>query len=196
MLNEKLIAEIKEKALADRVPIMEDEGLEYMVQYLKNHHIGSLLEIGTAVGYSSIVFASSNPEMKILTLEINEERYQIAQENIKRANLTDRITSVLTDARLYDTDEMFDALFLDGPKAHNKELLNHYLKNLKDDGVILVDDVYFHGYVDHPELLQTRRLKPLVRKLTAFRNDMLNSEEFDSEYLEIGDGLLIAKRRK
>lgn len=195
-MNKELIAQIKKQALSDQVPIMEEEGLQYVVDYLKQHEITSLLEIGTAVGYSSIVFASSNPALKILTLEINPERYQQAQINIQRAALTDRIESVLTDARLYQTDRMFDALFLDGPKAHNHELLNHYLRNLKPDGVIIVDDVYFHGFVDHPELLQTKRLKPLVRKLLAFREEMLNSQEFESEYLQIGDGILIAKRRK
>jgi predicted O-methyltransferase YrrM len=75
-------------------------------------------------------------------------------------------------------------------------LLENYSRNLKKGGYIVVDDVYFHGFVDHPETLNTPRLKPLVKKLTKFRNDMLNSSEYESQYLEIGDGLLICRRRE
>ncbi len=196
MMNEKLIATIKQKALKDKVPIMEDESLKYVVNYLKTNNISSLLEIGTAVGYSSICFASFNPQLKIVTLEIDETRYQIAKENIKLATLEDRVTAILTDAREFQTEEKFDCLFLDGPKAHNQELLNRYLKNLKQDGVIIVDNIYFHGYIDNPELLKKKRLRPLVKKLAKFREEMLNHPDFESEYLKIGDGLLVCRRRK
>ncbi len=194
-MNAILIETIKQKALEDKVPIMEDESLKYVVSFLKENNVTSLLEIGTAVGYSSICFASSNPELRIVTLEIDEKRYNIAQKNISLANLEDRITAILTDAREYDLDEKFDVLFLDGPKAHNQQLFERYLKNLKDDGTIIVDNVYFHGYIDNPELIKKKRLRPLVRKLAKFREDMLNHPDFDSKYIEIGDGLLICKRR-
>ncbi len=194
-MNANLIETIKQKALEDKVPIMEDESLKYVVSFLKENNITSLLEIGTAVGYSSICFASSNPKLRIVTLEIDEKRYNIAQKNISLANLEDRITAILTDAREYGLDEKFDVLFLDGPKAHNQQLFERYLKNLKDDGTIIVDNVYFHGYIDSPELIKKKRLRPLVRKLAKFREDMLNHPDFASEYLEIGDGLLICRRR-
>ena len=112
-MNAILIETIKQKALEDKVPIMEDESLKYVVSFLKENNVTSLLEIGTAVGYSSICFASSNPELRIVTLEIDEKRYNIAQKNISLANLEDRITAILTDAREYDLDEKFDVLFLD-----------------------------------------------------------------------------------
>jgi len=195
-MNELLIEEIKQKALADNVPIMEDDGINYVKQFLKDTGIKSMLEIGTAVGYSSIVFASYVEDLKIVTLEIDETRHNIAKENIAKANLNDRIIPILTNAREFETDEKFDVLFLDGPKAHNQQLFERYTKNLNDNGIIIVDDVYFHGYVDHPELLQTRRLKPLVRKLTKFKEDMLANPNYDSQYLEIGDGVLICKKKE
>ena len=194
--NIELIGEIKKEALENKVPIMEDDGLNYVLKFLKEKDIKSLLEIGTAVGYSSICFASSKSDLKIVTLEKDEERYKKALENIHKVNLEDRITAILTDAREYTLDQQFDCLFLDGPKAHNQQLLENYSRNLKKGGYIVVDDVYFHGFVDHPETLNTPRLKPLVKKLTKFRNDMLNSSEYESQYLEIGDGLLICRRRE
>ncbi len=194
--NIELISEIKKEALENKVPIMEDDGLNYVLKFLKEKDIKSLLEIGTAVGYSSICFASSKSDLKIVTLEKDEVRYKKALENIHKVNLEDRITAILTDAREYTLDQQFDCLFLDGPKAHNQQLLENYCRNLKKGGYIVVDDVYFHGFVDHPETLNTPRLKPLVKKLTKFRNDMLNSSEYESQYLEIGDGLLICRRRE
>ncbi len=194
--NIELISEIKKEALENKVPIMEDDGLNYVLKFLKEKDIKSLLEIGTAVGYSSICFASSKSDLKIVTLEKDEVRYKKALENIHKVNLEDRITAILTDAREYTLDQQFDCLFLDGPKAHNQQLLENYSRNLKKGGYIVVDDVYFHGFVDHPETLNTPRLKPLVKKLTKFRNDMLNSSEYESQYLEIGDGLLICRRRE
>lgn len=194
--NIELIGEIKKEALENKVPIMEDDGLNYVLKFLKEKDIKSLLEIGTAVGYSSICFASSKSDLKIVTLEKDEVRYKKALENIHKVNLEDRITAILTDAREYTLDQQFDCLFLDGPKAQNQQLLENYSRNLKKGGYIVVDDVYFHGFVDHPETLNTPRLKPLVKKLTKFRNDMLNSSEYESQYLEIGDGLLICRRRE
>ncbi|MGI6607378.1 MAG: O-methyltransferase [Erysipelotrichaceae bacterium] len=195
-MNRQLIETIRQKALADKIPIIEDESLRYVVNYLKENNITSLLEIGTAVGYSSICFAVDNPKLEIVTLEIDEERYNIARKNIELAGLEDRIIPVLADARKYDLDSKFDVLFLDGPKAHNQQLLERFLKNLKEDGTVIVDNVYFHGYIDNPQLIKKKRLKPLVKKLAEFRKNMLNHPDFESKYLKIGDGLLICRRRK
>ena len=85
---------------------------------------------------------------------------------------------------------------MDGPKAHNQQLLERYLRNLKEDGIVIVDNMYFHGYIDNPELIKKKRLKPLVLKMAKFKEDMLNHPDFVSEYIEIGDGLLICKRRE
>ncbi len=190
-----LIEKIKIDALSQKVPIMEDEGLQYVINFLQEKNIGSLLEIGTAVGYSSICFASAKEDLHIVTLEKDEQRYQQALKNIRMVGLQQRIKAILTDAREFCLDEQFDCLFLDGPKAHNQQLLDMYSRNLKKGGYIIVDDVYFHGFVDHPETLKTARLKPLVKKLIKFRNDMLESSEYECRYLQIGDGLLICKRR-
>ncbi len=194
-MNEELIEQMKQQALIDKVPIMEQEGIDYLKEWLLQHHIQSLLEVGTAIGYSSIVFASWCPELSIVTLEKDESRYLQAKENIAKANLQGRIETVLTDAREYQEERLFDAIFLDGPKAHNQELFDHYLKNLKPEGWVIIDDVWFHGLIDDPGQIKTRRVRTMVRKLGKFRDDMLSNPDYESEYLQIGDGVLICKRR-
>ena len=192
---EEVIREIKQKALDDRVPIMEDEGMDFLCRFLQEKNIKSLLEVGTAVGYSSIMMASHNPQLHIMTLEQDEERYVEAVYNIKRCGLANRINAVCTNAREFETDEMFDVIFLDGPKSHNQQLFERYEGNLNPGGYFIIDDVWFHGFVDNPELLKTRRLKKLVSKLKRFTDNMMNNTEYECTYLKIGDGVLIARRR-
>ena len=74
--------------------------------------------------------------------------------------------------------------------------MKNYQKNLNENGIIIVDDVYFHGMIDGPEENVGRRLKPLVKKLKAFRETMLKDPDYDSEYLQLGDGLLICKKKE
>ena len=192
---EEIIWEIKQKALDDRVPIMEDEGMDYLCRFLQENNVHTLLEVGTAVGYSSIMMAHSNPELRILTLEQDEERYTEAVYNIKRCHMEDRINAVCTNAREYDTDEMFDVIFLDGPKAHNQQLFERFEKNLNPGGYFIIDDVWFHGFIDNPELMRSKRLKKLVSKLKRFTDNMMNNSDYKCTYLKIGDGVLIARRR-
>lgn len=192
---EEIIWEIKQKALDDRVPIMEDEGMDYLCRFLQENNVHTLLEVGTAVGYSSIMMVHSNPELRILTLEQDEERYTEAVYNIKRCHMEDRINAVCTNAREYDTDEMFDVIFLDGPKAHNQQLFERFEKNLNPGGYFIIDDVWFHGFIDNPELMRSKRLKKLVSKLKRFTDNMMNNSNYECTYLRIGDGVLIARRR-
>ncbi|MBO4219001.1 MAG: O-methyltransferase [Erysipelotrichaceae bacterium] len=195
-MNEELIAQIRQKAREDGVPIMDDEGIDYVADFLKRSRVDSLLEIGTAVGYSAIVFASCSEDLHIVTLENDEQRYRQAVENIAEAGLKERITPILTDARQYHLEGKFRCLFLDGPKAHNAELLKIYQDNLTDDGIIIVDDVYLYGILDDPGRKIKRRLRPLVQKLRDFREGMLSDPAYESTYLQIGDGLLICKKRE
>ncbi|MBE6115700.1 MAG: O-methyltransferase [Erysipelotrichaceae bacterium] len=192
---EEIIWEIKQKALDDRVPIMEDEGMDFLCRFLQEKNIGSLLEVGTAVGYSSIMMAHSNPQLRIMTLEQDEERYAEAVYNIKRCHLENRINAICTNAREYDTDERFDVIFLDGPKSHNQQLFERYEKNLNPGGYFIIDDVWFHGFIDNPELLHGKRLKKLVSKLKRFTDNMMNNTDYECTYLKIGDGVLVARRR-
>lgn len=196
MQAEKLLTAMREYALEHDVPIMEDDALAFLSDFVVEKGIKTLLEVGTAIGYSSIALASNNPGLKILTLEIDEERAALAKENIRQVELNDFITVINCDARNYECEDSFDAILLDGPKAHNSQLLIRYEKCLKEDGYLIVDDVRFHGFIDNPDVVRTRRLRTLVRKFTEFKRQLLNNSEYECTELPIGDGLLIARRRK
>ena len=135
-MDSRILEEIKRRALEDSVPIIEDDGLDFMVQFIENQHIQRILEIGTAVGYSSICFCNVSEDVTVLSIEKDEDRYRQAVQNIRAMNLENRITVVKADAREYETEEMFDMIFLDGPKAHNAELMARYEKNLRNGGYL------------------------------------------------------------
>ena len=147
------------------------------------------------MGYSSICFCKDNDDVTVLSIEKDEDRYRQAVENIKAVGLEDRITVINADAREYEAEGMFDLIFLDGPKAHNAELMARYEGNLKEGGYFAIDDVYFHGYVDNPAPIRTRRMRAMVRKMTAFQNDLRNDPRYETTYIRTGDGILIAKKR-
>ncbi len=194
-MESNVLARIKQQALDDSVPIIEDDGLDFMLQLIENEHVEKILEIGTAVGYSSICFCGVSDDITVLTIEKDEERYSEAVRNIRDCGLADRIRVINADARTYETDEMFDMVFLDGPKAHNGELMAKYERNLKDGGYFAIDDVYFHGYVDNPGPIRTKRMRALVRKMKEFQTNLMNDERYETTYIRTGDGILIAKKR-
>ena len=174
---------------------MEEEGLEYLKEFLMEQDIRSMLEVGTAVGYSSICLAEHKKDLNIVTIEKDEARYQEAAENIAESTCAARIQAVCMDARVYESGEMFDLILLDGAKSINDQLVAHFDGNLKTGGYFVVDDVYLHGFVDHPEVIYDRRFRSLVRKLTKFKDDILQDERYESSYVEVGDGLIIAKKK-
>ena len=92
------LSSLKDYASQNSVPIMFDEGIEFIVNYIKENDVRFILEIGTAIGYSAIKFAQINPEIRIFTIEYDIERYQKAVENITKLNLDDQITVFLGDA--------------------------------------------------------------------------------------------------
>lgn len=195
MVN-KFLDELRQQALIESIPIMDDDSLMYIAEFIANHNCQSVLEVGTAIGYSAITMCYHNPNLRVLSLEKDQQRYHRALKNIKTAEMEEYIEVVNCDARQYETNKMFDMILLDGPKAHNSELLNRYEKNLNKNGYFIIDDVYFHGFIDHPEIVHSPRLMKLVKKFGAFREEMLNNEDYICTNLNIGDGLLIAKKKE
>ena len=193
---EELLEKIRKEALYEKLPIMDDDGLSFLADFIGDQGITSLLEVGTCIGYSAITLAARNPELVITTLEIDEQRHLRALENVRKAGLEGRIRCICCDSRSWHIDDRFSAILLDGPKAHNRQLLTRYHDNLTEEGWIIVDDVYFHGFLDNPGVIRTRRLRTLVRKFSEFQKELEADPLYECTRLNIGDGLLLAKRGK
>jgi predicted O-methyltransferase YrrM len=192
-----MIREMKEYAQEHKVPIMLDEGIEFLTTFLIKHQITSVLEIGTAIGYSAIKMALASPHLKIVTIERDEERYMEALKNIKKFNLEDRITLIFNDALEVNLNEKFDLIFLDGAKGKNIEFLEHFERNLEPNGFFVTDNIGFHGFVEKDESeIKNKNLRGLIRKIKAYIQYLKESTIYNTTFYDKGDGIAVTSRKE
>ena len=117
--NNAALEEIREYAEENNVPIMTEDGIKFLTNYIKKHNIKKILEIGAAIGYSAIMMALVDEEIEITTIERDEKRYLEAVKNIKKFKLEDRINLIYKDAFDVKLDDKYDLLFIDAAKAQN-----------------------------------------------------------------------------
>ena len=191
------INEVKEKALKEGVPIIKDEGLAFLLNYLEEHKCKQILELGTAVGYSAMHMARLSKDIHIDTIEKDEAMYQQAIKNIDEAGLNDQIKVYLMPIEEFDTDQMYDLIFVDAAKAQYGKYMEKFLRNLKEDGAMVFDNMIFHGLIYDVENIASRNLRNLVKKIVKFRELVHNDTRFDiMEFDNIGDGIFVLTRRK
>lgn len=191
----EIINEIRTYAKENNVPIMLDDGIEYLTNYIIKNNVNSVLEIGTAIGYSAIMMALANPSLSVTTIERDEKRYLEALKNIKKLNLENRITLIFNDALDVNITGKFDLIFIDAAKAQSIKFFEKFEKNLNPTGVIITDNIKFHGLVDkNEEEIESRNLRALVRKVKEYITYLKENEHYETEFLELGDGISISRK--
>lgn len=192
-----LTQEIKEYAQVNRVPIILDEGLLYLLQIIRLKNVLRILEIGTAIGYSSIQMALINKDIKIDTIERNEELVMIAEANIKKANLSKQINVYHDDALTINLNSLrkkYDLIFIDAAKAQYIKLFERFSPLLKAGSLIVSDNLLFHGLVNNEDLIENKNLKMLVRKINNYNIWLANNEAFLTTFFPIGDGIAVSEK--
>lgn len=195
--KEEILEKIKEYALENHVPILQDVSLDLIEVILNIKKPNKILEIGSAVGYSAIKFSKylSGEDAKIKTIEISDNMYEIACKNIKDMELEDKIEIVHADATkyLYEIDEnkeKFDVIFIDAAKGQYLVFLENAIRLANKDAVIIADNVYFKGrvlsgYNEHRHRTATNRLREYIRIINE-------DERLQSTVLNVGDGVAIS----
>ena len=187
--------ELEEYAKINNIPIMQKDGILYLINYIKENNIKNILEIGSAIGYSSIMMASINSDIRITTIERDKDRYDLAVSNIKKYNLDNQINIIYGDAVDIDINGMYDLIFIDAAKGKNIFFFEKYKNNLIKRGTIITDNLSFHGLVEDNSLIRTKNQKGIVNKIKDFISFLDNNDEFDTEYIPVGDKIAISKRR-
>lgn len=187
--------ELEEYAKINNIPIMQKDGILYLINYIKDNNIKNILEIGSAIGYSSIMMASINSDIRITTIERDKDRYDLAVSNIKKYNLDNQINIIYGDAVDTDITGMYDLIFIDAAKGKNIFFFEKYKNNLVKRGTIITDNLSFHGLVEDNSLVKTKNQKGIVNKIKDFISFLDNNDEFDTEYIPVGDKIAISKRR-
>ena len=187
----KINEEIKQFGNSHKVPITLDDTLCFLCQIIDKHNCKSILEIGTAIGFGSITMATNTNLDHIDTVELDDERYVIAVENINTQGLDDKIAVYHTDAMSYiqQCDKKYDLIYLDGPKGQYVNYLP-YLKGLMHSGAVLVaDNLNFHGMVTG-EIPVTRGCRSMIKGLHRYIEAITADSDLDTViYREIGDGV-------
>ena len=194
--QDKDIKELKEYAILENIPIMQDEGIEFLTNFIIKKQLKNILEIGTAIGYSAIMMARTRDDIHITTIERDETRYMEALKNIKKFNLEDRITLIFNDALNVKLEGEFDLIFIDAAKGKNKDFFEHFEANLSLDGYIITDNMDFHGYVAMKEEdISSKNILGIVRKIKDYTYFLENHMLYKTTIYKIGDGIAVTERR-
>ena len=178
------------------IPIMQSGGLEYIKRKIQTLNAKNILELGTAIGYSAINFASVSDDIKVTTIERNEERYKEAVKNVKDINYEDKINIVFGDALYINLTDKYDLIIIDAAKGKNIDFFNKYKANLSENGIIIFDNMNFHGLVGKSSEIKYKNLRSLVRKIEEFREFIMVQDDYYTEFIEVGDGLAVCERKK
>lgn len=193
MYNLEALEQVKEKAIANKIPILMDETLDEILEILKEENPKEILEIGTAIGYSASQFAITIPGVHIDTIELSEERANEARNNIKNIGTDSQIDIFQGDAMeiLPKFNKQYDVIYIDANKGKYPIYLQHAIRLSKVGTVILADNILYKGYVlgDYNKHKQ----RTAVKHLREYIAETMSNERLETEILKIGDGLSITR---
>jgi predicted O-methyltransferase YrrM len=194
-MREKIM-EMEQYAAEYNVPIIEKESIAFIMKFIKSNDIKDILEIGSAIGYSSILMATVSDEVKITTIERDETRYMECLKNVKKCGMQDKIDVVCQDALEVNLSGVaYDLIFIDAAKGQYTKFFEKYKYFLKPGGVIISDNLKFHGHVGNRNNIASRNLKQLVGKIENYIDFLKNNEEFETKFYDVGDGLSVSIRK-
>ena len=186
--------ELVEYAILNNVPIVQPEVASFLEVLIKSSKIKSILEIGTAIGYSTSLMADAIiGEGKIVSIELNENMYNIAKYNIDKKNSPIEIELKIGDARdvILEIDEKFDMIFIDAAKGHYKHFFDLCYSKLKNGGIIVSDNVLYKGMIASDEYV-IRRKKTIVKRMRNYLDYISNHTNLSTSIMPFGDGVAIS----
>lgn len=191
------LKELEDFAKENKVPIIQKEGAKFLELMVAMNKPKKILELGTAIGYSSILMnKATNGECHITTIERDENMIKYATENIKKVGLEDKIKILQGDCLevLESLDEKFDMIFMDAGKGHYNHFLPECLRLLQDDGIIIADNVLFRGMVASDDLVKRRKIT-IVKRMRTYLDLVSKDENLITTVIPMGDGIALTKRR-
>ena len=186
------IIELKKYAKENHVPIILDEGLDFLLETIKKYNVKDVLEIGTAIGYSAINMALIGAT--VTSIERDPKMYEQAIINVKDFNLTDKIEIIFSDALTPNlVNKEYDLLFIDAAKGQYEKFFNLYTPYLKKGGIVVCDNMNFHELTKVEDLSTlSRGVRGLVKKLNNFKTFLINNHKYKTTFYEIGDGITLS----
>ena len=190
------ILDMEAYARENNIPIIEKDSITFIMKYIKLNNVKNILEIGSAIGYSSILMASVAPDIKITTIEKDQTRYLECLKNVKKCGLEKNIDVVFQDALDLNLSGNYDLIFIDAAKGQNTKFFEKFSYFLSDKGVIITDNINFHGYVNSKKEIESKNLNSLVEKIRDYIEFLKSNKEYTTKFYDIGDGLAVSFKNK
>ena len=190
------ILEMERYAEANNIPIIELDSIKFIMKYIKMNNVKSVLEIGTAIGYSAILMANATNEVEITTIEKDEKRYREAVKNVNACGLDKRIEIVYNDALDVNlAGHSYDLIFIDAAKGGYIKYFEKFCNYLNPGGVIITDNLKFHGLVKNKSTIKSKNLKGIIDRIERYIEFLDNNKDYVTKYYDIGDGLSVSFRK-
>ena len=190
------IIQMERYAEANNIPIIEVDSIKFIMKYIKMNNVKSVLEIGTAIGYSAILMANASADVEIPTIEKDEKRYREAVKNVNSCGLDKRIDVVYNDALEVNlAGHSYDLIFIDAAKGGYIKYFEKFCNYLNPGGVIITDNLKFHGLVKNKNMVKSKNLKGIVDKIEKYIEFLDNNKDYITKYYDIGDGLSVTFKK-
>ena len=179
------LKEFKDLNVLNNIPIMRDNTINHLYSIINKINNCEILEIGTALGYSSFFLAQSKQVKSIITLEKDLKRFEFAKNILFKF---DNVKCINTSAFDFVSDKKFDVIILDGPKSHQDQLFDKFKNNLKNGGMFFIDNLYLKKISANNNL--TKNQSKLITKLNVFNLflDNLDKNLWLVEKYDVDDG--------
>lgn len=196
--NSPVCNAIEKEALADGVPIIRKEMGNLLKVLLLLKQPQKILEVGTAVGYSSILMSENMPQnCRITTIENYEKRIPVAKNNFKRAGKEEVITLLEGDAMdiLKELDGMYDFIFMDAAKGQYINFLPELLRLMPAGGLLISDNVLQEGDIVESRYGVTRRNRTIHTRMREYIYTLTHAEQLETSIVPIGDGITLSVKK-
>lgn len=197
--DSEIVEEIERQAIADQVPIIRQEMGSLLKVLIALKKPSRILEVGTAVGYSSILMAENMPkDCTITTIEKYEKRIPIARENFKKAGYEDRITLIEGDAIevMKELEGPYDMIFMDAAKGQYINFLDDVMRLLAPEGMLISDNVLQEGDIIESKYGVVRRNRTIHMRMRDYIYTLTHMEGLVTSIIPIGDGITLSVKEK
>lgn len=198
MGNTPLLNEIEKEAKADLVPVIRREMQSFLKVLLAIHRPLRVLEVGTAVGFSALLFCEYGPEnMQVTTIEKYEKRIPIARENFRRAGRENQITLLEGDAAdiLKELQESYDLIFMDAAKGQYIHFLDDVLRLMKPGSMLVSDNVLQGGDIIESHYAVERRNRTIYKRMREYLYELKHNDKLLTSVIPLGDGVTVSVRK-
>ena len=194
-----VIEAIEQEALRDRVPIIRKEMQSFLKILLIIKRPMRILEVGAAVGFSSILMSEYMPEGgHITTIENYDKRIPIARANFKRAGKEEQIDLIEGDALevMHGLEGPYDLIFVDAAKGQYIHYLPEVMRLLGTDGVLVSDNVLQEGDIIESRFAVERRNRTIHSRMREYLYELKHHDQLQTSIIPLGDGVALSVKRR